>query len=114
MLNIGALRDFGANVDEGLARCLNREDFYLRLVRKAAEDTGYEALKEAIDAHDLDRAFDAAHALKGVTANLALTPLHEPIAAMVEPLRRREDIDYSAWLIKIANRIAALRALVSE
>ncbi len=114
MLTIDALKEYGANVAEGMGRCLNREDFYIRLVRKAADDTGYERLKEELDAGDLDRAFETAHALKGVTANLALTPLYEPIAEMVEPLRLREGIDYSPWLIKIANRIAALRALASE
>ena len=114
MLTIDAMKEYGANIAEGMGRCLNREDFYLRLVRKAADDKGFETLKEAIDAHDLDRAFDIAHALKGVTANLALTPLYEPIAEMVEFLRRREDIDYSKWLMQIANRIAALRALCAE
>ena len=37
MLTIDALREFGADVDDGLARCMNNESFYLMLVRKAAE-----------------------------------------------------------------------------
>ncbi len=114
MLTIDTLKDFGANVAEGMARCLNREDFYLRLVRKAVDDAGYAALKDALDARDLDLAFETAHALKGVTANLALTPLYEPIAEMTEHLRSREDIDYSPWMMVISNRIASLRALSAE
>ena len=114
MLSVESLKSFGANVEEGMARCLNREDFYLRLVRMAASDSNFEALREAIDAGNLDKAFEAAHALKGVTANLALTPLYEPIADITEHLRAREDIDYTDWLMTISNRVAAFRALVSE
>ena len=114
MLTVDTLREFGADVATGMARCLNREDFYLRLVRTAAADPGYETLRAAIDEGDLGRAFEAAHALKGVTGNLALTPLYEPVAEMTEHLRAREDIDYEPWLGPIEARIAALRALVNE
>ena len=61
---------FGANVDEGLGRCMNNEGFYLRLVESLKGEKGFESLKAAIDAGDLDAAFEAAHALKGVLAAL--------------------------------------------
>ncbi len=38
MLTIEKLRAYGADVDEGLARCMNMEDFYIGLVRKALAD----------------------------------------------------------------------------
>ena len=38
MITIDSLREYGANEDEGLARCMGKEDFYLMLVTKAAED----------------------------------------------------------------------------
>jgi len=114
MLTIDTLNGFGANTAEGLARCLNREDFYFRLVRMAAADAGFETLKNALDERDLDRAFETAHALKGVLGNLALTPLFEPIAEMTEHLRSREDIDYTEWMIPITHRIASLRALCDD
>lgn len=44
MLTIQGLREYGANVDEGLRRCLNNEDFYIRLVGIAAADEGYDKL----------------------------------------------------------------------
>ena len=37
----------------------------------------FDALQAAIDADDLDAAFEAAYALKGVLANLSITPLYE-------------------------------------
>ena len=39
MLTLDALRQYGANVTEGLSRCMNNEAFYLRLVGMAVKAT---------------------------------------------------------------------------
>ncbi len=114
MLTIDNLRAYGADVDEGLVRCLNKEDFYIRLVKIASADPNFEALKAAVEAKDLEAAFSAAHALKGVVGNLSITPLYKPISEMTEYLRAREDIDYSGYLKEIGEKAEALRALDAE
>ena len=78
MLTVEAIKALGANTDEGIARCMGNEGFYLRMVNLALDDKGYDALKKAVDEGDIKAGFEAAHALKGVLANLALTPLLEP------------------------------------
>ena len=50
MLTIDALRAYGADVDDGLRRCMNNEGFYLKLVEKAAADPSVDRLKEAVEA----------------------------------------------------------------
>lgn len=80
MLTIEKLRSFGANVDEALVRCMNKEDFYLRLVNMAINDTKLTELEQQLSNNDLDSAFETAHALKGVYSNLSLTPLTIPIS----------------------------------
>ena len=101
MLTVQSLREFGANVDEGLTRCMGREDFYLRLVRMAREDSNMRKLREALDKNDLDAAFEAAHALKGVMANLALTPVLKPVSEITECLRSRTQMDYQPLMRQI-------------
>ena len=101
MLTIENLREFGADVDAGLARCMNNEPFYLRLVGKAMEDQSFDKLKEALDAKDLDAAFEYAHGLKGVLGNLSLTPIYTPVCEITELLRSRTEKDYSQELGKI-------------
>ena len=44
MLTIDALKAFGADVDEGLQRCMNNEAFYLRMVGMALADGGFAEL----------------------------------------------------------------------
>ena len=75
MITIDNLAELGANVGEGVARCMGKEDFYLKLVNMVVADDGYERLKAAIEAHDLDEGFERAHALKGAVSNVSLTPL---------------------------------------
>ena len=98
MLTIEGLKGYGANVDEGLKRCMNNQAFYLKMVEKAAGDQSLEKLISAIEAGQLDEAFAAAHALKGVYGNLALTPLLEPMVELTELLRARTQMDYSGFV----------------
>ncbi len=67
MITLEQLRAWGADVDEAMPRCLNNEAFYSRLVGKAVEEPTFDRLREALEAGDLDKAFEYAHALKGVT-----------------------------------------------
>lgn len=102
---------YGANVEEGLNRCMNNEEFYLRLVSTVKDEQGFDALDDAIKAGDLDAAFENAHALKGVLANLALTPMLEPIQEITELLRARTEMDYSEIMGRIMDARAAFLAL---
>ena len=101
MLTIEKLKEYGANVDEGLQRCMGNEDFYLKMVNLMLADNSIDKLKDAIAANNLDAAFEAAHALKGVASNLSLTPISEPAIEITELLRNRTEMDYSELVAKI-------------
>ena len=111
MIDINKLREYGANVDEGLSRCLNKEDFYIMLVNKAIEETKLSELEKQLNGKDLDAAFETAHALKGMYANLSLTPLAEPISEITELLRSKTDTDYTELLKKAKAQFEKLCAL---
>lgn len=90
MMTLDALKTFGANTEEGMARCLNDESFYMQMVAMTLEDKSFDALKAALDAGDSPGAFAAAHALKGAVGNVALTPIFEPLCALTELLRGKD------------------------
>lgn len=113
MLTIDSLREYGANVDEGLARCFNKEDFYLRLVGMLQQEQGFDKLEQALAAGDLDAGFEAAHALKGVLGNLSLTPLYNPVSEITELLRARTQMDYGPLLAQIREKRDALKELLA-
>jgi HPt (histidine-containing phosphotransfer) domain-containing protein len=112
MLTIDALKQFGADTDDGLSRCMGNEAFYFKLIGKVVDDKNFKALEDAVAAKDLAAAFDAAHSLKGVLGNLALTPVYEPVYEITELLRAKSDIDYSPYLKAISEKRAELAGLI--
>lgn len=113
MLTIDALRTYGADVKEGLGRCLNNEAFYLRMVGMAVKDEKIDALAAAIEKGDLEQGFELAHALKGMYANLALTPLTAPLSEITELLRARKETDYAPLIEEIVKQKQKLNELAA-
>ena len=111
MLTIDKLREYGANVEEGLARCINNEDFYIKMINIAIADPNFEKLESSLDSDDLDTAFEAAHALKGMLGNLSLTPIYDPVYEITELLRGRKGMDYTPYLNTILEQLKALKEL---
>ncbi len=101
MITVEKLNELGCNTSEGLERCFNDEEFYLGLIPEAFSGERYKALDEKVKAKDLEGAFEEAHAIKGVLANLALTPLYDVVSEITELLRSRTDTDYSPLLNKM-------------
>jgi len=111
MLTLGILEDYGVDVKEGLNRCMNNEAFYLKMVGMALKNECFDTLGEAIGKNDLDAAFEAAHALKGVMGNLSITPIYRPIEILTEKLRAKEDADYAKLYAPIKETHARMLAL---
>lgn len=111
-MTLGQLSEFGADVDDGLKRCMNNEEFYLRMIAMALADPSFESLGAALEAGDLDKAFDEAHKLKGVVGNLSLSPIYDPLATLTELLRHRTEGDYAALYSAVVDRKNALAALI--
>ena len=111
MITIDKLRSFGADVDDGLVRCMNKEDFYLMLVGKALGDNRLDTLESQISEKNYDAAFETAHALKGLYANLSLSPLTKPVSEITELLRNRTDTDYSELLSEAKTQYEKLCSL---
>jgi len=116
MLTIDSLKAFGANTDEGVARCFGKEDFYLRLAKMvvAQNQADFDKLSAAIGANDLGAAFDAAHSLKGVLGNLSLTPIYDPVSEITEELRAKVDKDYGPQLAAILAKFDEFKALCAD
>ncbi len=112
MVTIDILNQFGADTKEGLARCLDDEGFYLELIPEALTRDRYEDIEKYLNEKNLPAAFEAAHALKGVVGNLALTPIFEPISEMTELLRAGTDTDYAPLIEKVLSERDRLAGMI--
>lgn len=113
-MTVNDLKTYGADTEEGLRRCMNNESFYLRLVKMIPGDASFPKLYDAVENGDLDIAFEAAHALKGSTTNLALTPISAPVIEITELLRARTQTDYSALIDQIREARDELARICEE
>ena len=110
-MTLDDLTAYGANVQDGLQRCMGMEDFYIRLVESVKGETGFDSLRAALEAGDFEAAFSSAHALKGILANLSLTPMLEPVSELTELLRPHEPIAYEELLGQVMDAHERFMAL---
>lgn len=87
MAMIEELRSWGCDIDDAMTRFLDDEDFYITCLHTMVQDPSYDRLGEALQNGDVKEAFEQAHTLKGVLANMGLTPICNIVIRLVEPLR---------------------------
>ena len=112
MLTVETLKEFGADVETGLARCAGNEGLYLRLVNICVQELTANELEAALAANDLEKAFEIAHRLKGGVSNLALTPIETPVCELTELLRHQTPGDYNALYAQLMQKTKELEAMI--
>ena len=94
MLTLELLQSYGVNTKEGLSRCMNMEKFYFRMLGMGLKNDSFDKLEKLLAEGNLEEAFEQAHAIKGVTGNLAITPIYNKIVDITEGLRAKKVLDY--------------------
>lgn len=89
------LEEGGINVEEAMQRFMNNEKLWTKFLKKFKADLSYENLVKAIEEKEWNKAFEAAHTLKGITGNLALSKLHDLVSRQTDYLRG-ENNDFEA------------------
>ena len=84
------------------------------MIGKVFEDKNFDSLEQALAENNLGAAFEAAHSLKGVLGNLALTPIYTPVSELTELLRNKSDADYMSYLQKIKEKRSELENLMNN
>ena len=110
--------EYGADYQKTIARFMGNDKMYMKFLGMLFQDPSMEKLGQALKDKDYGEAFTAAHTLKGVTANMGLTPLFDRVCAIVEPLRlgeAREDYpDMYREIEDEFHRVEGLRDELSE
>lgn len=84
------MEENGANVDTTLERFMGNEALYMKFIMKFLDDKNFGDIMENLEKSDYEGAFNGAHALKGVTANLGLDPINAAAAQITELLRNKQ------------------------
>lgn len=84
------LKALGCDVDGALERFLGDKQLYLTCFDDLLADECFDKLGAALEQLDSKSAFQWAHKLKGVYANMGMTPVLNDCVKLVEPLRTGE------------------------
>ena len=101
--NKALLREAGMDVSAALERFMNNDAMLEKFLKKFRNDPSYNELLEAVDARDNDRAFKAAHTLKGVAANFSFETLRAAVSDQTECFRAGNLDDGIALMPRVAD-----------
>lgn len=105
------LKRQGVDVDKALERMKGNREAYKAFLAEFFEDPDFDALLESIESGNVREAFDCAHGLKGMAANLGLDCVHAPLSVLVEILRKgvlEGAAEAYEEIIEVSERIKAL------
>ena len=71
---------------------LSSENLVKRLITKFLDDGSFSQLRIAMEEGNRDKAFRAAHTLKGVSGNFSLSRLYSSVSRLAELLRPEADV----------------------
>ena len=106
-------RVIGSGADEaGIRdRFKDNDELYQLCFIDFLEEPNVTALRQAMAEQAYETAFEAAHALKGVSGNLGLTAYYEAICILVESLRAKSYGHVDEEFAEVERHFRALRAL---
>ncbi len=100
-MNIDILKSAGIDYDSGFERFSGLDAVYQKFLRMFPDDPNYNNAIEAINAGELDKAFNYAHTLKGTSGNLSLSDLYRTTSLLVDDLRIKKTDNLPALLEKV-------------
>lgn len=98
---IEELKVLGVNTDEALARMNGNASLYERMLVKFLGMMKNSSVKPDFDCNDYADIIDAAHAIKGASGNLSVSPVYEAYSEIVRLLRDNQPEQSKEVLEKI-------------
>ena len=80
------------NVEEGLSRVVGNKKIYLVILAKFLDNTSFAEMTAQIKSGDVENATKSAHAVKGLTLNLALPALSQKAVQIEKELKEGLDV----------------------
>lgn len=104
----------GVDVNSVMERFMNNDALLERFMRKFKTDPNYQQLLEAVQAKDNDKAFTAAHTLKGVAGNLSLADLLSQVSTQCELFRGGNFAEGEALMDKVTEAYERVQAALDK
>lgn len=83
------LRVLGVNVEDALERLGGDEEFYKKMLAIFVDTIEMYYVDTKFNENDYEKIIEKAHAIKGASGNLSITPLYEAYTKIVDELRKK-------------------------
>lgn len=100
------------DVEGVLSRCMGNESLYIRLLSRFTKDRNFEELAEGMMGKDTEKAFRAAHTLKGICGNLGFDGLLPCVERLTEAFRQGELSEAERIFPEAEEKYAVLTAAI--
>lgn len=84
------LKELGVDVDGGLKRINGNAKLYTRLLNTFVKAIKAQAIQVDFDSSDYEDVKEKAHAIKGTSGNMSITPVYEAYSEIMDLLRAGE------------------------
>lgn len=84
------LKSMGVDVEQGLDRLMGNVSLYERMLVKLLDMLKNSMVTPEFDSNNYDEIIEKAHAIKGATGNLSITPLYKAYSEVVSLLRENK------------------------
>lgn len=105
--------DIGGNYNDALAIMMN-DVLIARMLTKFINGNSCEEMVALYEKRDYRSLFTAAHSLKGVAGNLALTPLFELASFITEATRNSEDVNLDKEILELKEKYELIKSKYQE
>ncbi|MEG0919491.1 MAG: hypothetical protein RSA49_02255 [Anaerovoracaceae bacterium] len=92
-MNILLLNSAGIDANEGLRRFGDKEELYVKYLRRFIEDESFIKLKKAMDEEAYKDAMVYSHTLKGISGNLSINDFYKEVNILVEAIRNNQGVE---------------------
>ena len=95
------LKVLGVDIDEGLNRLGGNQNLYKKLLGSFVKTIDDYYVSPDFDGNDYQETTEKAHAIKGASGNLSITPVYEAYTQIVDLLRKGEPDQARVLVVKI-------------
>ncbi|MDD2647996.1 MAG: Hpt domain-containing protein [Eubacteriales bacterium] len=111
---MGLLTGYGVDAEGIEDLFMGNNELYVICFSAFLSEPNHSALKAAMEKGSLDEAFFCAHALKGLSGNLGLTPYYEADCELTEALRAKRRPDAEREYVRVSAELEKLREIAEK
>lgn len=109
-----ALKDLDVDIEGTLSRFCDNDELYMKFLLRFPDEDRLTPIKDSISAQNYDMLLQAAHKLKGTSANLGMNRLSAKAEKIVKKVRSGEYLGFESDAAEVENEYELICKTIRE